>query len=225
MRSLTPAQRTRVLELLDQGHSSHAISTTTGISVGSISNIRTKHRSTLSKSAGGRPRKLSPANTQYAIRLITSQKAENATEVAKSLQNITNTSFSVKTIRRALRSSGMKAVAKRKRPKLEPRHRRLRREFAEVHKDWTVDDWKRVIWSDETKINRLGSDGRKWVWKKAGEGLSDRLVQGTVKFGGGSLMIWGCMFWEGPGYATKIDGKMDADLFVSILDDELYITR
>ena len=34
-------------------------------------------------------------------------------------------------------------------------------------------------------------------------------------------MIWGCMFWEGPGYATKIDGRMDADLFVSTLDDEL----
>ena len=94
-------------------------------------------------------------------------------------------------------------------------------DFAESHKDWTVEDWKRVIWSDETKINRLGSDGKKWVWKRPGEGLSDRLVQGTVKFGGGSLMIWGCMFWEGPGYATKIDGRMDADLFVSILDDEL----
>jgi hypothetical protein len=85
-------------------------------------------------------------------------------------------------------------------------------DFAEAHKDWTVEDWKRVIWSDETKINCLGSGGKKWMWKKPGEGLTDRLVQGTVKFRGGSLMIWGCMFWEGPGYATKIDGRMDADL-------------
>jgi hypothetical protein len=28
-----------------------------------------------------------------------------------------------------------------------------------------VEDWKKVVWSDETKTNRLGSDGRKWVWK------------------------------------------------------------
>lgn len=34
-------------------------------------------------------------------------------------------------------------------------------------------------------------------------------------------MIWGCMFWEGPGYATHIQGKMDADLYVSILEDKL----
>ena len=91
-------------------------------------------------------------------------------------------------------------------------------DFAATLKDWTVKDCKRVIWSDETKINCLGSDGKKWVWKMPGEGLSE---QGTVKFGGGSLMIWGCMFWEGPGYVTKIDGRMDADIFVSIPDDEL----
>ena len=72
--------------------------------------------------------------------------------------------------------------------------------FAEAHNNWTVEDQKRVIWSDETKINPLGSDGKKQAWK---------------------LMIWGCMFWEGPGNATKIDGRMNADPFVSILDDEL----
>src|ERR1700676_1309083 len=57
--------------------------------------------------------------------------------------------------------------------------------------------------------------------KKNGEGLSDRLVEGTKKFGGGSLMMWGCMTWEGVGYACKIDGKMDGDLYVQILDEEL----
>ena len=118
----------------------------------------------------------------------------------------------------------MKAVVKRKRPKLTKRHRELRMDFALAHQHWTVEDYKQVLWTDETKINRLGSDGRKWVWKKPGEGLSDRLVQGTVKFGGGNLMFWGCMLWDGVGFGTKIDGRMDADLYVSILDDELQQT-
>ena len=97
-------------------------------------------------------------------------------------------------------------------------------DHAYAHKDWTVEDWKKIVWSDETKINRLGSDGHKWVWKKAGEGLSDRVVQGTVKFGGGSVMMWGCMSWQGVGYATKIDGRMDGDLYLQILKDELLET-
>ena len=67
----------------------------------------------------------------------------------------------------------------------------------------------------------MGSDGRKWVWKKAGEGLSDRLVEGTLKFGGGSLMIWGCMLWEGAGDACKIYGRMDGHLYIKILEDDL----
>ena len=84
-------------------------------------------------------------------------------------------------------------MVKQKHPLLSKCHRREKLDFALSHQDWTVDDWKRVIWSDETKINRIGSDGRKWAWKKAGEGLSDRLVKSTVKFGGGSVMMWGCM--------------------------------
>ena len=87
-----------------------------------------------------------------------------------------------------------------------------------------MDDWKKVIWSDETKINCLGSDGCKWVWKKTGEGLSDRLVEGTLKFGGGSVMMWGCMTWQGVGFATKIDSRMDGDLYLQILKDELHQT-
>jgi len=33
--------------------------------------------------------------------------------------------------------------------------------------------------------------------------------------------MWGCMSWEGVGYATRIEGRMDADLYASILEDEL----
>ena len=59
--------------------------------------------------------------------------------------------------------------------------------------------------------------GRKQAWKRAGERLSDRQVEGTVKFGGRSVMLWGCMLWDGPGYASRIDGRMDGVLFIPIL--------
>jgi len=147
--------------------------------------------------------------------------ADNAIDATKTLQEMTNTSFTVKTVCRVLHGVGMKAVTKRKQSFLSKKHRRMRMDYAEAYQHWTVDDWKRVVWTNETKVNHLGSDGKQWVWKREGEGLNNRLVQGTVKFGGGSLMFWGCMFWEGVGYGTKIDGRIDADLFVSILEDEL----
>ena len=94
-------------------------------------------------------------------------------------------------------------------------------DFALAPQDWTVEDRKTVVWSVETKINRLGSDRRVWGWKMAGEGLSDRLVKETAKFGGRSLMVWGCVLWEGVGYACNIDGRMDGELYTKILEDEL----
>jgi hypothetical protein len=104
---------------------------------------------------------------------------------------------------------------------LSARHRRARLDFAMAHQHWTVEDWMHVVWSDETKINRFGSDGKHWVWKRPGEGLSDRTVNPTLKFGGGLIMVWGCMLWDGPGFACKIDGTLDAELYVAILKDEL----
>ncbi len=142
-------------------------------------------------------------------------------EVTKVLRDVINQPLSAQTVCNGLKDTGLKAVVKKKRPFLSKRHRRERMDFALAHQYWTVEDWKKVVWSDETKINRLGSDGRKWVWKKPGEDLSDRLVQGTQKFGGGSLMMWGCMLLEGVRFACKIDGRMDGELYTKILQDEL----
>jgi len=221
MRPLSDAKRNNVISLLTSGLSHRQITLRTGVGAGTVSRIRSECCPNLPKSTGGCPDKLSFTNVRHAVHLITSQKADDAVHVSRTLRTITNQSLSAQTVRRHLKAAGMKAVVKKKRPFLKKQHRRARLDFALTHKDWTIEDWKRVVWSDETKINRLGSDGKKWVWKKEGEGLTDRLVEGTVKHGGGSLMMWGCMLWEGPGFACKIDGKMDGELYVKIMEDEL----
>ena len=81
-----------------------------------------------------------------------------------------------------------------------------------------MEDWKRVIWSDGTKINKIGSDGQEYMWKRKGEGLITREVQGTVKFGGGSLMVWGCIGWNGVWILSEMEGRMDVEQYVAILE-------
>jgi transposase len=67
MKTLTPAQLTRILTLLDEGKSATQISEITGRGLSTISRIRSSHRPSLSKSSGGRPRKLSPSDIHYSI--------------------------------------------------------------------------------------------------------------------------------------------------------------
>ena len=215
-RSLSHIQQSIILSLLDAGQSGEAIARQTGISPSAISKPHSKEHSVLLKAIGGHPYKLSPTNICHAQHLITLGKAENAVQVTKALSNIINQPLSTSTVRLHLEKAGMKAMVKSKHHLLFSRYRKAHRDFACVHKDWTIEDWKKIIWSNETKINCLWSDGCKWAWKRAGEGLSNRLVDETLKFGGGSLMMWGCMTWEGVGFAIKIDGRMDGDLYLPI---------
>jgi transposase len=220
-RLLSAAVNNAILSRLHQQQTGCRISASLNVSTAAVSRLRSKSRSTLSQGISGRPRKLSPANIRYARHLITSGRVDTATEVAQIISDSLGHPVSAQTVRRALKQSGLKAVVKKKRPLLTKKHRRERMDWASAHQDWTVDDWKRVVWSDETKINRLGSDGKRWAWKKGGEGLTNRLIRGTLKFGGGSLMLWDCMMWDGAGQACKIDGRMDSVLYCSILEDEL----
>jgi len=200
------------------------IAAQTGISKTSVNKIRKTHRPDMPSSKGGRPKKLTAQDKRLCVRSITSGTAETATDVAKLLQNDLEIRVSRQTVSRALEEAGMSSAEKQKKPKLSPKNIKARLSFAKTHKDWTIDDWRRVVWSDETKINRFCSDGRSWYWKRDGESQQERHVSQTVKHGGGSIKIWGCMTVQGPGYMCKIDGNMDQHLYKGILEDELQKT-
>jgi transposase len=221
MHPTSSAQKENILSLASHGHSTRTIASRLGLSQSTVSRtLRTLHPNQPC-SSGGRPPKLSSRDQHAILSQIATGRAANATQVTKHINTIIPHPVSSETVRRVLRKHSFKAVVKKKKPFLSARHRQQRLAFALKHREWTVEDWKRVIWSDETKINRFGSDGRQWVWKQKGEGLIEREVQGTVKFGGGNIMVWGCMGWNGVGQLAEIEGKMDADQFVSILEDHL----
>ncbi|KAG0752864.1 hypothetical protein G6F24_013329 [Rhizopus arrhizus] len=90
----------------------------------------------------------------------------------------------------ALKSLGFKARPKRKVPLLSAKHRKARLEWALAHRYWTIDDWRKVIFSDESKINVWGSDGVEFYWSLPGSPLQPHHVIPTVKYGGGSVMMW-----------------------------------
>ncbi|KAG0804396.1 hypothetical protein G6F16_013230 [Rhizopus arrhizus] len=97
-----------------------------------------------------------------------------------------------------------------------------RLKWAKAHKDWTEDDCRRMVFSDETKINVWDSDSCKYFWRTPGDKLQPHHLDLTVKGGAGSVMLWGCTTWDGPGYACTIeDGTMKASDYAHILSTTL----
>jgi hypothetical protein len=203
--------------MLQAGKSGNAIAHSLSISAAMVSKIRAKITLDIPWNKGGRPSKLTTRDHQYCTRLITSGKVDNAAQ----LQHTTKFDVCKQTLRNALKKEGMRAHVKAKKPLLRKHHYRQRLNFAKKYQFWTLDDWARVIFSDETKINRMGSDGRVWCWGMKGAPLTKREVQATVKHGGGSVMIWGCFSTKGVGKMWEVDGTMDANQYMKILDNNL----
>lgn len=173
---------------------------------------------------GGRPKLLTDRNKAYCVRQITLHGKENAREVQKSLKEDLNIEVSDSTVRRALQDMGMGSFVKPKKPHLSQKNIKRRLAWAKAHVDWTIDDWNRVIWSDETKINRFGSDGKRYTWKPDSEPLMPRHVNQTVKHGGGNIKLWSCITTKGVGYLVKIKEKLTKELYKQILEEDLFGT-
>ena len=77
------------------------------------------------------------------------------------------------------------------------------------------------MFTDETTI-RLSGPTMKRVIRKSGEGLEKRHIIQTVKFGGGGLMVWGCIGGEGKvGKLKIINGTMDGKCYRNVIRKEV----
>ena len=65
------------------------------------------------------------------------------------------------TVRRYLtKSLGANSYKRPKIPKLTNKQKENRLRFAIAHQEWTVDDWKRVMWSDESPFELFPTPNR-----------------------------------------------------------------
>ncbi len=101
------------------------------------------------------------------------------------------------------------------------RHKKARLEFARAHADKDEDYWDSILWIDETKINVFATDGFKTVWRRKGEEYKEKCMVPTVKHGGGSVLMWGCMSAAGVGELHFIDGIMNSQMYCSILKEKM----
>lgn len=212
-----------VASQLLQGKSTRVVAKNLKVSKTTVHRIA-KSKNIDLKSKRGAKKKLTTRDEKFCAKQITSGESKSVTELTKTLKDNHNINVDRRTVARALNNCGLRAGEKKKKPGLSQKNIKVRLEWAKERRDWTVEDWNRVIFSDESKINRFNSDGRSWCWFRDVNQLEDRTVKTTFKHGGGGVMVWGCMTSKGVGYLCKINGTMDQHLYKSILEGDLMNT-
>lgn len=224
MKATSQNKKESIISLLQKGLSVRQVAKKLSVGKSTVASIGKECDLGVPKSKGGRPSVLSDRIKTFCIQKVTRDRASNAVKVAKTLENDLGILCNPETVRRVLREKGLGAIEKQPKPMLRVKNIKDRLEWCKAHEDWTVDDWKRVIWTDETKINRFSSDGRQWCWIRSGETIQNKHCKLTVKHGGGNIKLWSAISYTGVGWMCKIDGNMNKELYKEILQDDLEQT-
>ncbi len=89
--------------------------------------------------------------------------------------------------------------------------------WAKEKKNWTVAQWSKVLFSDESKFCiSFGNQGPR-VWMKGGEAHSPSCLKSSVKFPQ-SVMIWGAMSSAGVGPLCFLKTNVTAPFYQDILE-------
>lgn len=167
---------------------------------------------------GGRPRKTSQRTDQKIIREIKKNPFISSTELVREL----SLNVSARTIRRRAVTAGLCARKPSKKPFISRKNRLARLAFAKAHVGWNASQWRNILFSDESKFNIKGSDMKNFtVRRPINTRLKPEYCRGTVKHGGGSVMVWGCFSYSGIGPICQITEKMDRFLYKNILENEM----
>ncbi|KAL0156514.1 hypothetical protein M9458_047760 [Cirrhinus mrigala] len=160
----------------------------------------------------GRPTKLSYRGKRALVREVKKNPKITVAELQRCSREM-GESCRKSTITAALHQSGLYGLS--------ARHMKARMELAKKHLKDSKMVRNKILWSDETKIELFGLNSKRHVWRKPGTAHHLSNTVPTVKHGGGSIMLWGCFSAAETGRLVAIEGKMNADKYRDILDENL----
>ena len=108
-------------------------------------------------------------------------------------------------------------------PLLTKCHRQLRLRWAREHRDWTIDQWKRVSWSDESRFAILHADGRIRIHCLPGERLLSQCITGHTKASGGCIMLCGTFSWASLEPVVVLEQTLNAMECLNIIANQLHL--
>ena len=213
-KSISTETRWQIIGLYKSG-------TLSNIKIGEITNVSEKCVRTTIKNyenfgtanetpRSGRPEKFSDQDKRSIIMMSRKNPTLSLRNLATEFNNIQNNhSVSKDTIRRILHRRGIDSYVAQRKPLLRVTDRMKRKKWCKERLKWGVDEWSRVIFSDESNFQVFNRKSKVFVKRLKSEKYDSRMCVPRIQAGGGSVGIWGCISHKGTGCISTYEGTMN----------------
>lgn len=223
-RELNEFERGKVIGLWIGGRTHEAISRVLKIPKSTITDTISRYKNLnngLTAKRTGRPCSMNNDDRYNLSKIVKKNNRLSLEEIQQKFNSSQDKKISAVTIRRNLHQIGINSRVSAPKPLLTEAQREKRLSWCIERQDWSVRQWKTVIWSDESRFTLFQNDGPVRVWQKDGTRYNIENLTPTVKHGGGGVMVWGCFSGKGLGPLVKVDGKMNRFGYIDILEKNL----
>jgi len=221
-KELTEAQRGAIIYCRQRGDTISSIAKTVGCGRTTVHDTVKRYAETgraQSKKRSGRPLALNTPQRERLKRLVT-KTTKNRRLCAAGVKNLwkakTGQEVCTRTVRRALHSTGLRNCIARSKPLVSAANKEARLTWCQRHASWTVEDWRKVLWSDESTFSQFQQSRNCRVWREPNDEWSASCLSATVKHSP-SIMHWGCFSGHGMGPIVPLDCSVTGAAYVGML--------
>ena len=168
----------------------------------------------------GWPRKASAREDRIMQRMSVKDRLKSCTEIKRVMISTSCINVSRQTVSRRLQEIGLFNRTPRKKPIVSSKNKK-RLEFTNRYVIWTYENWAKVFFSDESKFNLFGNDGKNNLKRRIGVRLSTKCTKKTAKFGGRSVMIFGMFSSQDTTPLVRLQTRVNAQIYKNIAQEHV----
>ena len=212
--------RYRAIGMMEAGLSVREISTRLSVPLQTLYRwiTRFEHEGQVERHAGsGRPHSTSARSNRRLIRLC----RRNPFHSSAQLLTLWDEQVTSRTVRNRLVNAGLRSRRLLRRPLLASHHRLARLRWAMNRCHFREPQWRKIIFTDESRYLLRPVDGRLRVRRYRGEFLREDLVSEVTPHGGGSVMVWGAICCDGRSRLIVLPGSLNGQRYRQVLENHL----
>ncbi|GFW98252.1 transposable element Tcb2 transposase [Trichonephila clavipes] len=184
--------RGRMIEKLEEGRTVTSVAAEFGINKSVVSRAWTAFQTT-----GTAVRKVGSGRLRTTKRQAKRGRRQSASVIAQKLSRATGRQVSQFNVARRLHKGDLFARRPERCLPLTVDHRRHRLQWCRKHKNWTTDQWSRILFADESRFSTRSDSQRVLIWREIGTRFYTSNIKERHHYGGPGVLVWGGIMLNG----------------------------